>query len=68
MGHAFRDPLPVSEALWVVRRLGCSVQRVGAVDPAHERGQPAQGQVNMLCVHDAITELQFFFWGGVRAA
>ena len=52
------------KALLVVCRLGCGVQRVGAVDPAHERGQPSQGQVIMQCTRAAITELRLSFKDG----
>ena len=46
------------KAFLVVGRLGSGVQRVGAVDPAHECGQSPQGQVIMRCTRAAITELR----------
>ena len=52
------------KALLIVCRLGCGVQRVGAVDPAHECGQPPQGQVIMRCTRAAITEMRLSFKDG----
>ena len=52
------------KALLVVCRLGCGVQRVGAVDPAYECGQPSQGQVITRRTRAAITELRLSFKDG----